>query len=220
MVNDFAFSRIFLVSERSEIFQKLSSHSFSSSALFVFDDWRSCFQKMYQQPEVIFFDWENDSSEGAAFIDKMMTFNVNIPIICIKENNNFTEYNYLDKPNIFYCINSNDLVLPTIELLLKQILLTIHLQNRILQLETQLELKSTIEKSMDPQSKSSSTASHFLEQDLTFEGFKSQIIHHHLKKFDNDITMVANQLDIGRSTIYRMLKAEKEKKNRDMSWFY
>ena len=59
----------------------------------------------------------------------------------------------------------------------------------------------------------------FLDQDLTFEAYKSKIIHHYLKRYDNDILLVSSKLDIGKSTIYRMLKSEKEKPKRRMNWF-
>ena len=59
----------------------------------------------------------------------------------------------------------------------------------------------------------------FLDQDMTFEEYKSKIIHHYLTKYDNDILLISNKLDIGKSTIYRMLKSEKEKTKKKMSWF-
>jgi len=36
-------------------------------------------------------------------------------------------------------------------------------------------------------------------------------VNHYLDKYDNDIDVVAQKLDIGKSTIYRMLKNEKDK---------
>jgi len=53
-------------------------------------------------------------------------------------------------------------------------------------------------------------AATFLTEELSFEDYKRKIIHHFLEKYDNDIVKVADKLDIGKSTIYRMLKTEKE----------
>jgi DNA-binding NtrC family response regulator len=50
----------------------------------------------------------------------------------------------------------------------------------------------------------------FLTEELTLEEYKRLIIHHFLKKYENDVIKVAEKLDIGKSTIYRMLKEEKE----------
>jgi DNA-binding NtrC family response regulator len=49
----------------------------------------------------------------------------------------------------------------------------------------------------------------FLTEELTLEEYKRLIIHHFLKKYDDDVIGVAEKLDIGKSTIYRMLKEEK-----------
>lgn len=92
------------------------------------------------------------------------------------------------------------------------------------------ELKSTIERAIVLSSKNiiteddiefinNSNQLSFLDQDMTFEEYKSKIIHHYLKKYNNDIMLISNKLDIGKSTIYRMLKSEKEKSSRKMSWF-
>lgn len=59
----------------------------------------------------------------------------------------------------------------------------------------------------------------FLNKEMTFEEYKSTIIHHFLEKYDNDIILVSHKLDIGKSTIYRMLKSEKEKEKKGYSWF-
>lgn len=46
----------------------------------------------------------------------------------------------------------------------------------------------------------------FLNEELTLEEYKDRIVHHYLDKYDNDVLLVADKLDIGKSTIYRMLK--------------
>ena len=46
---------------------------------------------------------------------------------------------------------------------------------------------------------------------MTFEGYKKGIVDHYLEKYDNDLDVVAKKLEIGKSTIYRMLKNEKDK---------
>ena len=50
----------------------------------------------------------------------------------------------------------------------------------------------------------------FLADEMTFEQYKKLIVTHFLEKYNNDIDKVALKLDIGKSTIYRMLKNEKE----------
>lgn len=48
----------------------------------------------------------------------------------------------------------------------------------------------------------------FLTQEMSMEGYKHRIIHFYLDKYDNDVLLVAKKLDIGKSTIYRMLKEQ------------
>lgn len=92
------------------------------------------------------------------------------------------------------------------------------------------QLKSAIERAMvladgdiilkdDIEFGETSTQISFLEQEMTFEEYKSKIIHHFLKKYGHDIQVVSTKLDIGKSTIYRMLKSEKEKSTKKMNWF-
>jgi two-component system response regulator AtoC len=51
-----------------------------------------------------------------------------------------------------------------------------------------------------------------LNTELTLEEYNKKIIFHFLQKHDNNVVLVAKKLDIGKSTIYRMLKDEEEKK--------
>jgi two-component system response regulator AtoC len=58
------------------------------------------------------------------------------------------------------------------------------------------------------QNRDPSTDLNFSE--MTLREYNYKILHHFLEKYDNNVTMVANTLDIGKSTIYRMLKETKD----------
>jgi DNA-binding NtrC family response regulator len=45
----------------------------------------------------------------------------------------------------------------------------------------------------------------FLNESLTLEEYKNRIISHYLERYNYDVLLVAKKLDIGKSTIYRML---------------
>lgn len=53
---------------------------------------------------------------------------------------------------------------------------------------------------------STHTMSDFLLEETTLRGYIQKIIKHYLEKYDNNIVLVAQKLDIGKSTIYRMIK--------------
>lgn len=48
----------------------------------------------------------------------------------------------------------------------------------------------------------------FMSAEATLEDYNRQIIMHYLKKYDNKVRVVAEKLDIGKTTVYRMLKNE------------
>ena len=53
------------------------------------------------------------------------------------------------------------------------------------------------------------TPTDLLDQDLTLEEYDARIIRHYLNRFDDNVLEVAARLNIGKSTIYRMLKEGK-----------
>ncbi len=53
------------------------------------------------------------------------------------------------------------------------------------------------------------TPADLLDQDLTLEEYTHHIIRHYLDRFDNNVLEVARRLDVGKSTIYRLIKEGK-----------
>ena len=49
----------------------------------------------------------------------------------------------------------------------------------------------------------------FIQEELTLEEYNSRIIKWYLNKYNNNVLQVADKLDVGKSTIYRMLKEGK-----------
>ena len=45
-----------------------------------------------------------------------------------------------------------------------------------------------------------------LQNEMTLEEYKNRIVKHFLDKYNSDVVNVAKRLDIGKSTIYRMLQ--------------
>ena len=52
----------------------------------------------------------------------------------------------------------------------------------------------------------STSISDLLSKEITLKQFESQIIQHYLDKYDKDVLLVAKKLDVGKSTIYRMIQ--------------
>ena len=53
------------------------------------------------------------------------------------------------------------------------------------------------------------TPTDLLDQDLSLQEYDARIIRHYLNRFDDNVIEVAKRLDIGKSTIYRMIKEGK-----------
>ena len=62
----------------------------------------------------------------------------------------------------------------------------------------------------DLQFNSPKKSSNFFIEKMTLREYNIRIVKHFLEKFDNSIPDVAKALDIGKTTIYRMLKEEEE----------
>jgi transcriptional regulator with PAS, ATPase and Fis domain len=59
--------------------------------------------------------------------------------------------------------------------------------------------------------RASNAVSDFLTEEMTLKEYNNRIIKSFLKRYDNNVLKVADKLDIGKSTIYRMIQEEKEK---------
>jgi two-component system response regulator AtoC len=81
------------------------------------------------------------------------------------------------------------------------------------------ELKSTVELAVvmsigdliQPENinlSSNNTLTEVVSEEMTLHEYDLKIIKSYLKKYDNNMKFVAEKLDIGLSTIYRLLKAE------------
>ncbi len=75
----------------------------------------------------------------------------------------------------------------------------------IVELAAVLTNTDTIEET-DISFHSTSSTSDFLIQEDTLQGYTKRIINFYLQKYNNNVLLVAKKLDIGKSTIYRMIK--------------
>ena len=48
----------------------------------------------------------------------------------------------------------------------------------------------------------------YIEKEITLREYNINIVKKYLEKYDNNIKLVADKLDIGVATIYRMLKED------------
>jgi DNA-binding NtrC family response regulator len=98
-----------------------------------------------------------------------------------------------------------------------QKLLSYHFPGNVRELKSLVELATVMASEKDIYAKDillgeENLIADLLNTELTLEEYNKKIIFHFLQKHDNNVVLVAKKLDIGKSTIYRMLKDEEEKK--------
>lgn len=90
-------------------------------------------------------------------------------------------------------------------------LLSYHFPGNVRELKSLMELAAvlangaTIEE-QDIMIESSQTLENFLNKEVTLKEYEIQIIQHYLDKYQSDVLQVAKVLDIGKSTIYKMIQ--------------
>jgi DNA-binding NtrC family response regulator len=65
---------------------------------------------------------------------------------------------------------------------------------------------SEVLEAKDIQFHTGGTADEFTFEEITLREYNRRILHHFLDKYDHNISKVSQILEIGKSTIYRMLK--------------
>jgi transcriptional regulator with PAS, ATPase and Fis domain len=51
------------------------------------------------------------------------------------------------------------------------------------------------------------TLNNLMSHEKSLKEYETQIIQHFLDKYDKDVLLVAKKLDVGKSTLYRMIQA-------------
>ncbi len=93
----------------------------------------------------------------------------------------------------------------------KQKLLTHAYPGNVRELKSLIELAIVLSDEQEIQASditfnSTGSIRDFMSEDVTLKEFTNRIIQHYLEKYDNDVALVAEKLDIGKSTLYKMIK--------------
>lgn len=141
---------------------------------------------------------------------RLLGLNIKLPPLCQRGNDILLlAQSFLDK-----FIQQNKMSQQSISKGAKSKLLAYSYPGNVRELKAIIELAAVLSdgkiiQEEDIQFNSVKREAGFLTRELTLEGYKSLIIKSFLDKYDDDVMLVAQKLDIGKSTIYRMLKEEK-----------
>jgi DNA-binding NtrC family response regulator len=109
--------------------------------------------------------------------------------------------------------SENDLPHKMLSAAAQKKLLYYHFPGNIRELKSTIELAVTLSSGKEIESDdiilhSSDNTTEILNEELTLREYERRIVDTYLKKYDNNAKLVAQKLDIGLSTIYRMLKED------------
>jgi transcriptional regulator with PAS, ATPase and Fis domain len=141
---------------------------------------------------------------------RLLGLNIKLPPLCQRGNDILLlAQSFLDK-----FIQQNKMSQQSISKEAKSKLLAYSYPGNVRELKAIMELAAVLSngnriQEEDIQFNSVKREAGFLTQELTLEGYKNLIIKSFLEKYADDVMLVAQKLDIGKSTIYRMLKEEK-----------
>jgi two-component system, NtrC family, response regulator AtoC len=96
----------------------------------------------------------------------------------------------------------------------REILLNYHYPGNVRELKAIIEIAAVMSEGKiieeeDIQLHQSADVDNFLAQEMSLEEYTSRIIRWYLDKYNNNVVKVAEKLDVGKSTIYRMIKEGK-----------
>jgi len=119
----------------------------------------------------------------------------------------------LSKYFIDHFSHENDLPLKMLSAEAQKKLLSYHFPGNIRELKSTIELAVTLSSGNEIEGEdiilhSADETVEMLTDELTLREYEIKIVNAYLKKYDNNTKLVAQKLDIGLSTIYRMLKEE------------
>jgi transcriptional regulator with PAS, ATPase and Fis domain len=105
----------------------------------------------------------------------------------------------------------NEMPVKTISDDTKKILFSYHFPGNIRELKAMMELacvmtNSDIIKPVHLNINVEENVNHLLADERTLEEYNHEIVKHFLNKYNHNVRLVASKLDIGKSTIYRMLQ--------------
>jgi two-component system, NtrC family, response regulator AtoC len=119
----------------------------------------------------------------------------------------------LSKYFIDHFSHENDLPPKMLSAAAQKKLMFYHFPGNIRELKSTIELAVTLSSGQEIEADdiilhSNDTTTEILNEELTLREYERRIVDTYLKKYDNNTKLVAQKLDIGLSTIYRMLKED------------
>jgi two-component system, NtrC family, response regulator AtoC len=169
-----------------------------------FDNADNFFQQLSEQPDVVALDCPLQGLDGVEVMRRIKSQYPRTQVIVLGAREDGSPGATLLKQGAF-------------DFILKDDQLQDRLWNTLLHLQEVITLRKEVErlKEQDAPAEAGQPVngnamnnglSHLFSREISLREYECQIIQHYLEKYNKDVLLVAKKLDIGKSTIYRMIQ--------------
>jgi DNA-binding NtrC family response regulator len=196
--------RIFILAEDGWQGSMLEQHASLNPDYVVkrFENAETFFQHLHEQPDVVALDLPLSGHESTDVLRRIKSEQPRTKVIVISGREESATGVQLLKHGAFEHVIKDDFVQDRLWNTL------LHLQELISLRQEVSELKDTpsTETHAEGPAVLNNGLSHLLNREISLREYECQIIQYYLEKYNKDVLLVAKKLDIGKSTIYRMIQ--------------
>ncbi len=167
-----------------------------------FETAEAFFQQLNEQPDVVAIDLPVASQESAELLRRIKSANPQVKVIVISGREESSACVQLLKQGAFECIVKDDHVQDRLGNTLLHLQEVISLKQEIAELRNQ---SAPIHVDVNSNGNGHGLSQLFYKE-ISLREYERQIIQYFLEKYNKDVLLVAKKLDIGKSTIYRMIQ--------------
>jgi DNA-binding NtrC family response regulator len=200
--------RIFILAEDGWQGSMLEQHASLNPDYEVkrFEHAESFFQHLHEQPDVVALDLPLTGHESTDILRRIKSEQPRTKVIVISGREESATGVQLLKHGAFEHVIKDDFVQE-------------RLWNTLLHLQELISLRQEVTELKDPVAETNDEAvaqpnpavfgnglSNLFNREISLREYECQIIQYYLEKYNKDVLLVAKKLDIGKSTIYRMIQ--------------
>lgn len=198
--------RIFILAEDGWQGSILEQHASLNPDYVVkrFENAETFFQHLHEQPDVVALDLPLSGHDGIEVLRRIKSEQPRTKVIVISGREESATGVQLLKHGAFEHVIKDDFVQDRLWNTL------LHLQELISLRQEVTELKdspsTTEQHHTEGNGVFTNGLSHLFNKEISLREYECQIIQYYLEKYNKDVLLVAKKLDIGKSTIYRMIQ--------------
>jgi len=171
-----------------------------------FESAEAFFQHLNQQPDVVALDLPLGTHDSTEMLRRIKSEQPRTKVIVISGKEESSGGVQLLKHGAFEHIVKDDFVQDRLWNTLLHLQEIISLRQEVTQLRVAPSLPQVEASSHSNGNALSNGLSHLFNKEISLREYECQIIQYYLEKYNKDVLLVAKKLDIGKSTIYRMIQ--------------